>query len=58
MKYHEHYIVKAHEDLGEECERLNRVYHIFNIDKEYIDTALTLSTAKQFIDSGYNSIYL
>lgn len=57
MKYHKYEIVKVSEDLGEEDERLNCVYKIYK-DGGYKATALTLSTAKQFIDSGENDTYL
>lgn len=57
MKYHKYEIVKVSEDLGEEDERLNCVYKIYK-DGEYKVTALTLSTAKEFIDSGENDTYL
>lgn len=57
MKYHKHEIKKIPADLGEENPRLNCVYEIHK-DGEYINTALTLSTAKTYIDSGYNDTYL
>lgn len=57
MKYHKYEIIKVPEDLGEEDERLNCVYKIYK-DREYKATALTLGTAKEFIDSGENDIYL
>ena len=57
MKYHGHEIKKIFTDLGEEDKRLNYTYEIYK-DGEYINTALTLSTAKEYIDSGYNETYL
>lgn len=57
MKYHGHEIIKDYEDLGEENQKDNHVYLIYK-DGEYIQTALTLSTAKIYIDSGYNETYL
>ena len=58
MKYHKHIIVKVSEDLGEEDSRLNFIYKIYDNKGEYIINALTLQTAKNYIDSGYNQIYL
>lgn len=57
MKYHKHEIKKVYTDLGEEEAKLNYTYEIYK-DGEYINTALTLSTAKDYIDSGYNETYL
>lgn len=57
MKYHKYEIVKVSEDLGEEDERLNCVYKIYK-DSEYRATALTLGTAKEFIDGGEDDNYL
>lgn len=57
MKYKNHIIKKVKTDLGEDENRLNVLYEISK-DGKYINTALTLSTAKDFIDSGYNEIYL
>jgi hypothetical protein len=57
MKYHNHEIKKVATDLGEEDARKNFTYEIFK-DGQYIQTALTLSTAKTYIDSGYNETYL
>ena len=57
MKYHQHEIKKVYEELGEENPKNNRVYEIFKNGK-YINTALTLSTAKDYIDSGYDDTYL
>ena len=58
MKYHGYVIKKEYVDLGEEDKRLNYCYNIFDIWGRYINTALTLSTAKDYIDSGFNEIYL
>ena len=57
MKYHGHEIKKTFTDLGEEDKKLNYTYEIYK-DGEYINTALTLSTAKEYIDSDYNETYL
>lgn len=57
MKYHGHEIKKVSSDLGEEGSRLNCEYEIYK-DGEYIQTALTISTAKEYIDTGYNENYL
>ena len=53
MKYHNHIIKKVSTDLGEDDERKNYTYEIYK-DGEYKETALTISTAKQYIDSGYD----
>ena len=57
MKYHGHEIKKVSTDLGEDSPRDNYTYEIYK-DGEYINTALTLSTAKTYIDSDYNDTYL
>lgn len=57
MKYHGHEIKKVSTDLGEVDNRLNYTYEIYK-DGEYINTALTLSTAKTYIDSEYDDTYL
>jgi hypothetical protein len=57
MKYHGHEIIKVSTDLGEEDPRKNFTYEIYK-DTAYINTALTLSTAKTYIDSDYNDTYL
>jgi hypothetical protein len=57
MKYHKHEIVKVQTDLGEDDPRKNFTYEIYK-DGEYIQTALTLSTAKTYIDTDYNESYL
>lgn len=57
MKYHGHEIKKVRTDLGEERTRDNNTYEIYK-DGQYIQTALTVSTAKEYIDSGYNENYL
>ena len=58
MKYHNHIIKKVYTDLGEENDRYNYTYEIYDSTGKYIATALTLSTAKEFIDSGYDDNYL
>lgn len=57
MKYHKHEIIKVPTDLGEDDPKLNYTYKIYK-DGEYIQTALTLSTAKDYIDNNYNESYL
>ena len=57
MKYHGYQINKKSEDLGEDNPRLNYVYEIYK-DGEYKETALTLSSAKSFIDPSENEVYL
>lgn len=57
MKYHKCEIKKIATDLGEEDARLNFTYEIYK-DNNYLNTALTLSTAKQYIDSGFDDNYL
>lgn len=57
MKYHSHEIKKTPTYLGEENPRKNFTYEIFK-DGEYIQTALTLSTAKTYIDNDYDETYL
>lgn len=57
MKYHKHEIKKVYTDLGEEELKDNYTYEVYK-DGEFIATALTLSTAKDYIDSGYNDTYL
>lgn len=58
MKYHNHIIKKVSTDLGEDNPKLNFTYKIYDSKGKYINTALTLSTAKEYIDSNYNSLYL
>lgn len=53
MKYHKCVIKKVPTDLGEDNPRLNYTYEIYQ-NNRYIDTALTLSSAKEFIDTGFN----
>lgn len=55
MTYHKHTIKKVPTDLGEDDERKNFTYEIYNKEGKYINVALTLSTAKEYIDSGYDS---
>ena len=58
MKYHKHTIVKTYEDLGEYDDRLNYVYNIYNEKGEFINTALTLNSSKEYIDTDYDDRYL
>ena len=56
MKYHNYIIKKVKDDLGEEYnENLNCVYDIYSKDGRYINECLTLSNAKEYIDSGFDS---
>lgn len=57
MKYHGHEIIRKASDLGADKQRDNAVYEIYR-DGKYIQVALTVSTAKEYIDSGYNENYL
>ena len=59
MKYHGHEIKPKVEDLGYsgEDKNLNKVYEIYK-DGEYINVAWSISTAKDYIDSGYDQRYL
>ena len=57
MKYHGHEIIRKNANLGADKPRDNAVYEIYR-DGKYIQVALTVSTAKEYIDSGYNEIYL
>lgn len=57
MKYHGYEIKKVATDLGESDPRLNFTYKIFK-DGKYKDTALVLTSAKEYIDSGENDNYL
>ena len=57
MKYHKYEIIKEPTDLGESDSRLNYTYKIYK-NGEYKTTALTLSTAKEYINHGENDIYL
>lgn len=57
MKYHGYEIKKVATDLGESDPRLNFTYKIFK-DGEYKDTALTLNSAKEYIDYGEDGNYL
>lgn len=58
MKYHGYIIKKVATDLGEDDPRLNYTYEVYDKDGKFINTALTLSTAKEYIDSGLNDNYL
>lgn len=53
MKYHKCLVKKVPTDLGEDDPRLNYTYEIYK-DNNYIDTALTLASAKEFIDAGFD----
>lgn len=55
MKYHNYIIKKVKEDLGEDDEKLNYIYEIYDKDGNFIQNTLTLSNAKEYIDSGLNS---
>lgn len=57
MKYHGHEIKRIQADLGEDRPSKNCLYEIYK-DNRRIAIALTVSTAKEYIDSGYNEIYL
>lgn len=57
MKYHGYIIKKIPTDLGEDNPRLNFTYEIYK-DGEYKDTALTIGTAKEYIDNGEDDNYL
>lgn len=57
MKYHNHIIKKVYTDLGEDNPRFNYTYEIYK-DNKYLNTALSLSSAKEYIDTDYNEIYL
>lgn len=56
MKYHKCVIKKVATDLGEDDPRLNYTYKIYK-DGEWLDNALTLSSAKEYIDSGFDDNY-
>lgn len=58
MKYHKHVIKKIYTDLGEEDKQKNYVYKIFNKEGKFVNEALTLNSAKDYIDNNYNEIYL
>lgn len=57
MKYHGHEIIKKPTDLGEDNPRLNYTYEILKAGKR-INVALSLSSAKEYIDSNYDASYL
>ena len=52
-KYMGHIIVKIPEDLGEDEEDMNYLYKIYK-DGKFIQEALTLDTAKEYIERGYD----
>ena len=59
MKYRKHTIVKTYEDLGgEDDKRLNYVYNIYDANGKWLNVALSLDSAKEYIDSGYDQNYL
>ena len=57
MKYHGYVIEKTATDLGESDPRLNCVYMVSK-NGQFKAEALTLSTAKQYIDNGEDDNYL
>lgn len=57
MKYHKCEIKKVPTDLGENDKNKNYTYEIYK-DSKFINVALTLSSAKDYIDSDFNSLYL
>ena len=58
MKYHKCLIEKEGADLGEDNPRLNCIYKVYDENGKFRGNALTLSTAKDFIDHSFNDIYL
>ena len=56
MKYHGHEIKKVYGDLEDWGFRFYH-YEIYK-DGKWIADALTISTAKDYIDSNYNETYL
>ena len=58
MKYKSYTIKKVAEDLGEDDARKNFVYYIYDQDGEFVNVALELSSAKDYISSGLNPNYL
>ena len=54
MKYHKHIIKPVKEDLGFEDDKDNKVYEVYDPDGKYLNTCITLSNAKEWIDSGYD----
>lgn len=58
IRYHGHTLIKRREDLGESVQRLNCLYEIYDKDGSFLVTALDLTSAKEYIDSGHNEIYL
>ena len=57
MKYHGYEIKKVATDLGESEAKLNFTYEIYK-GGEYKNTALVLSSAKEYIDYGEDENYL
>ena len=58
IRYHGHTLIKRREELGESVQRLNCLYEIYDKDGSFLVTALTFASAKEYIDSGHNEIYL
>lgn len=59
MKYHGHLIKKVPEDLGELDPRKNFIYEIYRIkDGEKMMNALTINSAKNYIDNNYDQRWL
>ena len=60
MKYHKHIIKKVREDLGYSGKEdyLNYIYEIYDENGNWINNAWSLSSAKEYIDSGYDDNYL
>lgn len=57
-KYHGYIIKRVTADLGEDELDLNWVYEIYDSKGEYINVCLTISNAKEYIDSGFDDAYL
>lgn len=57
MKYHKYIIKKVPTDLGESDPRLNFTYEIYK-DGVWKNNALTLTSAKEYIDYGEDDNYL
>lgn len=58
IRYHGHTLIKRREELGESVQRLNCLYEIYDKEGTFLVTALTFTSAKEYIDSGHNEIYL
>lgn len=57
MKYHGHLLKKVYDGGIDDDSHKTFYYEIYK-DGKFINSALTLSTAKEYIDSGYNDNYL